>query len=117
MGRAPVHLRAPGEELHGGFLERFRRSSRYTGCGPQEPAPHARSAADAAEEHDEEDAMPNTKIARFSDLLRLIRRGAATTHEVRGGRVVAGTMTALRRVDDWTLVAFNPRYPSPADHR
>jgi hypothetical protein len=20
---------------------------------------------------------------------------------------------ALRRLDDWTLVAFNPRYPSP----
>ena len=49
--------------------------------------------------------MPNTKIARLSDLLRLIRR------------VVAGSVTALHRVDDWTLVAFNPRYPSPADHR
>jgi hypothetical protein len=22
---------------------------------------------------------------------------------------------ALRRLDDWTLVAFNPRYPGPAD--
>jgi len=61
--------------------------------------------------------MPNTKIARFSDLLRLIRRGAAATHGVRGGRVVAGSVAALHRVDAWTLVAFNPRYPSPADHR
>jgi len=52
--------------------------------------------------------MPNTKIARFSDLLRLIRRGAAATHGVRGGRVVAGSVAALHRVDAWTLVAFNP---------
>ena len=42
-------------------------------------------------EHDEEDAMPNVKIGQFHDLLRQV----------------------LRRVDDWTLVAFNPRYPSP----
>jgi hypothetical protein len=39
--------------------------------------------------------MPNTMISRIPGLLRL----------------------ALRRLDDWTLVAFNPRYPSPADHR
>jgi hypothetical protein len=39
--------------------------------------------------------MPNTTIGRFPDLLRQV----------------------LRRLDDWTLIAFNPRYPSPADHR
>ncbi len=66
-----------------------------TGAGPTRPHRTPRNAADAAEEHDEEDAMPNTKITRFSDLLRQV----------------------LRRVDDWTLVAFNPRYPSPADNR
>jgi hypothetical protein len=54
--------------------------------------------------------MPNTKIARFSDLLRLNRRGAAATHGGRGGRVVAGSVAVLRRVDDWTLLAFNPRH-------
>jgi hypothetical protein len=61
---------------------------------------------------DEEEDMPNTKTARITDLLPLIRRGAAATHGVRGGRVVAGSVTALRRLDDWTLVAFNPRYPT-----
>ena len=35
--------------------------------------------------------MPNTTTARIAGLLR----------------------QALRRLDDWTLVAFNPRYPSP----
>jgi hypothetical protein len=39
--------------------------------------------------------MPNTRIGQLSDLLRLV----------------------LRRVDNWTLIAFNPRYPSPADNR
>lgn len=39
--------------------------------------------------------MPNTTTPRIADLLR----------------------QALRRLDDWTLVAFNPRYPSPADRR
>jgi hypothetical protein len=24
---------------------------------------------------------------------------------------------ALRRLDRWTLIAFNPRYPTPADRR
>lgn len=24
---------------------------------------------------------------------------------------------ALRRLDDWTLIAFNPRYPSPSTER
>ena len=60
--------------------------------------------------------MPNTNT-RFADLLRRIRRGAAASHGVRGGRVSAGSATALRRLDDWTLIAFNPRYPSPADKR
>jgi hypothetical protein len=46
-------------------------------------------------EHDEEEDMPNTTTPRIADLLR----------------------QALRRLDDWTLVAFNPRYPSPADQR
>jgi hypothetical protein len=49
--------------------------------------------------------MPKTATPRIADLLRLIRR------------VSAGSNTALRRIDDWTLVAFNPRYPSPADQR
>ena len=40
--------------------------------------------------------MPNTTI----------RRGL--------GPAAAGPPT---RLDDWTLIAFNPRYPSPADHR
>ena len=61
--------------------------------------------------------MPNTTTPRIADLLRSIRRGATATHGVRGGRVVAGSVTALRRLDDWTLVAFNPRYPSPPDNR
>ena len=39
--------------------------------------------------------MPNTKTGQFTDLLRQV----------------------LRRLDDWTLIAFNPRYPSPADNR
>ena len=44
--------------------------------------------------------MPNTTTPRIADLLR----------------------QALRRLDDWTLIAFNPRYPTPmrgmtADHR
>jgi hypothetical protein len=39
--------------------------------------------------------MSNTRIGQFSDLLRQV----------------------LRRVDDWTLVVFNPRYPSSADNR
>ena len=43
----------------------------------------------------EEDDMPNTTTPRIADLLRQV----------------------LRRIDDWTLVAFNPRYPSPADER
>ena len=60
----------------------------------QGPRPIARSAADAAREHDEEEDMPNTTISRIPALLR----------------------QALRRLDDWTLVAFNPlRYPSPAE--
>ncbi len=44
-------------------------------------------------EHDEEVLMPNTTIGRIPGLLRQV----------------------LRRLDDWTLVAFNPRYPGPAD--
>jgi hypothetical protein len=61
--------------------------------------------------------MPNATNPRIADLLRtLIRRGATATHGVRGGRVAAGSVPALRRLDDWTLVAFNPRYPSPADN-
>jgi hypothetical protein len=43
---------------------------------------------------DEEEDMPNTTTRRIADLLR----------------------QALRRLDEWTLVAFNPRYPTPADH-
>jgi hypothetical protein len=39
--------------------------------------------------------MPNTKTGHFTDLLRQV----------------------LRRLDDWTLIAFNPHYPSPADNR
>jgi hypothetical protein len=39
--------------------------------------------------------MPNTKTGQFTDLLRQV----------------------LRRLDDWTLIAFNPHYPSPADNR
>ena len=39
--------------------------------------------------------MPNTTTSQIADLLR----------------------QALWRLDDWTLIAFNPRYPSPADHR
>ena len=35
--------------------------------------------------------MPNTTTPRIADLLR----------------------RALRRLDDWTLIAFNPRYPRP----
>ena len=46
-------------------------------------------------QHDEEDAMPNTKTGQFTNLLRQV----------------------VRRLDDWTLIAFNPRYPSPADNR
>ena len=61
--------------------------------------------------------MPNTTTPRIADLLRSIRCGAAATHGVRGGRVVAGSAAALRRLDDWTLVAFNPHYPGPGDHR
>jgi len=37
--------------------------------------------------------MPKTDTNRIADLLR----------------------QALRRLDDWTLLAFNPRYPGPAD--
>jgi hypothetical protein len=59
--------------------------------------------------------MPNTTTPRIADLLRLIRRGTPATHEVRGGGVRAGSLAALRRLDDWTLIAFNPHYPSPAD--
>jgi len=44
-------------------------------------------------EHDEEEDMPKTDTNRIADLLR----------------------QALRRLDDWTLLAFNPRYPGPAD--
>ena len=61
--------------------------------------------------------MPNTTTPRIAGLLRVIRRGAAASHGVRGGRVSAGSGTALRRLDEWTLIAFNPRYPSPADKR
>lgn len=39
--------------------------------------------------------MPNTTTPRIAGLLR----------------------RTLRWLDDWTLVAFNPRYPSPADKR
>jgi hypothetical protein len=28
-------------------------------------------------------------------------------------RFAAGLREALRRLDDWTLIAFNPRYPTP----
>lgn len=28
-------------------------------------------------------------------------------------RFIAGLRGALRRLDDWTLTAFNPRYPTP----
>jgi hypothetical protein len=28
-------------------------------------------------------------------------------------RISAGLRQALRRLDDWTLIAFNPRYPTP----
>jgi hypothetical protein len=56
-----------------------------------------------------------TATGRIADPLRSIRRGASATDGVRGGRVAAGSVTALRRLDDWTLVAFNPRYPGPAD--
>lgn len=64
-------------------------------------------------EYDEEEDMPNTTTPRIADLLRVIRRWAAAAHGVRPARVVAGSLAALRRLDDWTLVAFNPRYPSP----
>lgn len=33
------------------------------------------------------------------------------------GRVRARLRRAVRRLDAWTLTAFNPRYPTPADRR
>jgi hypothetical protein len=45
--------------------------------------------------YEEDDDMPKTTTPRIADLLRQV----------------------LRRIDDWTLVAFNPHYPSPADKR
>jgi hypothetical protein len=30
-------------------------------------------------------------------------------------RFTAGLRRALRRLDDWTLTAFNPRYPTPGE--
>lgn len=31
------------------------------------------------------------------------------------GRITAGFRRVVRRLDAWTLVAFNPRYPSPGE--
>ena len=103
-----VHIDRLDERQHAAELE-LLRSARQQGKN------HTAVVDEFAQMRLRED-MPDTTTPRIADLLRtLIRRGATATHGVRGGRAVAGSVTALRRLDDWTLVAFNPRYPSPSD--